>query len=168
MSETDKKRTIAKSKFTRFSKSLKQSVDEGLSEKTIHSRYEKFQIAWNEVQERHEEHVEHLASDTDFEKQESWIETISTEFFELEGRVDKYLENLEIQKSAADDEKRRGELEVENTRIRDREETKRAEEQKAVEEREAKTRQELFLYREQEGAKFITFIKLSEIFWTMQ
>ena len=87
MSETDKKGTIAKSKFTRFSKSLKQSVDEGLSEKTIRSRYEKFQIAWNEVQERHEEHVEHLASDTDFEKQESWIETISTEFFELKGRV---------------------------------------------------------------------------------
>ena len=69
MPETNKavaaKRTLAKSKFTRHLKSLTQSLDEGLSEMTIRSRYDAFHSVWEDVQSRHDEYMEAISDHPD-------------------------------------------------------------------------------------------------------
>ena len=99
MPETNKagaaKRTLAKSKFTRHLKSLTKSLDDGLSEKTIRSRYDALQSAWEDVQSRHDEYMETISDHPDIEEQDSWIDSVSADYFAIQGRVDKHLESLE-------------------------------------------------------------------------
>ena len=99
MPETNKagaaKRTLAKSKFTRHLKSLTKSLDDGLSEKTIRSRYDAPQSAWEDVQSRHDEYMETISDHPDIEEQDSWIDSVSADYYAIQSRVNKHLESLE-------------------------------------------------------------------------
>ena len=163
MAELDKaiaaKRTIAKAKFTRLLKSLKQSLDDNLPEKTIRSRYEAFQSAWDDVQAKHDELMQTLIEPADIEQQDDWIDKVGCEYFSIEGRVDKHLENMEQTKLNAIEAKRQKELEEERARIRKTEEAQRADKTRLeAEARTAKCR-EFLLHREQEGTKFTNLLK---------
>ena len=148
MPETNKagaaKRTLAKSKFTRHLKSLTKSLDDGLSEKTISSRYDALQSAWEDVQSRHDEYMETISDHPDIEEQDSWIDSVSADYFAIQGRVDKHLEGLE-----------RDNLDL-------REAARKADENKSEAEKRARESQEFFLLREQEYLKFANLLKALE------
>ena len=112
------KRTIAKAKFTRLLKSLKQSLDDNLPEKTIRSRYEAFQSAWDDVQAKHDELMQTLIEPADIEQQDVWIDNVGCEYFSIKGRVNKHLENMEQTKLNVIEAKRQKELEEERARIK--------------------------------------------------
>ena len=153
------KRTLAKSKFTRISNSLKNGMDENLSEKTIRSRFEALQAAWKDVQSRHDDYMECVADDTNVKEHDKWIESISTEYFAVEGKVDKYLENLEQSKLTVKEAKRQQELKEERQRHAEQEAARKTDELRCENEKRAKESQELFLHREQEYTTFTNVLK---------
>ena len=153
------KRTLAKSKFTRISNSLKNGIDENLSEKTIRSRFETLQAAWRDVQARHDDYMECVADDTNVEEQDKWIESVSTDYFTVESKIDKYLENLEQSKLTVKEAKRQQELKEERQRHAEEEAARKTEELRCENERRAKESQELFLHREQECTTFTNILK---------
>ena len=69
MPETKKagaaKRTLVKSNFARHLKSLTKGLDDRLSEKTIRSRYDALQTAWEDVQFRHDKYLESISEHSD-------------------------------------------------------------------------------------------------------
>ena len=76
---------------TTYKTSLTKSLDDGLSEKTIRSRYDALQSAWEDVQSKHDEYMETISDHPDIEEQDSWIDSVSADYFAIQGRVDKHL-----------------------------------------------------------------------------
>ena len=104
MSSADSKkiRTLAKIRFTRARKCLKEGITKQRIQKTVESRYDTFRHSWQEVQKCHDDYLVTLP---DEEVDENWIDELCDSFNTLEAETDIYLDSLENQRIKGSEEK---------------------------------------------------------------
>ena len=85
------KRRTAKAKFIRFSNALHQLIDNDRNTDEINESFEKLELAYQDLEKKHEVFCETIEDDTQFLEEGTWLEESSNSFFNLKIQVKDHL-----------------------------------------------------------------------------
>ena len=95
METAKKKRTVAKSQFTRYENRLKDAiVSKEIDEWTLNRRYEDLKDRWDKTQDANDEFISLLTEPDDITQAEEWLNELCARFDAVELQVGKKLKEL--------------------------------------------------------------------------
>jgi hypothetical protein len=95
MEAAKKKRTTAKSQFTRYENRLKDAlISEEIDEWTVNRRYEDLKERWDKTQDANDEYISLLTEPDDITGAEEWLDELCNRFDAVELGVGKRLKEL--------------------------------------------------------------------------
>ncbi|XP_070548333.1 uncharacterized protein [Ptychodera flava] len=118
MSETDsrnkakeakKKRRNAKASLTRHGKGLNVLIDSNRPRNEVEQSLQRFIHAYDDLVQKHEEYIQYIENDEEFEREEAWIEDCQQNFISLKSRAIDYMKESEAPVKTDNSESNTGE-----------------------------------------------------------